>query len=189
MNPITIITACIRPSNLPVILRSMTAATEKAPAAMLRWVIIQDWAARPNLSFPALRSDRVQVYYGACRQPGFKGRACRNDGIKCAVGNNWDGHLTFLDDDTIMHPDFLATVTPVLGPETAACFPMVGQQDSGVHHAQQVVLPIPWAAGLRFREDGAGQDFVPELMRLYGRHIVRIGQALTYHNKLVDRHG
>ena len=97
MTPLlTIITPCSRPANLPELKASIQRMRCYQKSAV-RWVIVHD--ANDDEFIPCIGEawvDEIRV------KGGIFGNLQRNWGMSLVA----DGYVYFLDDDTLMHPDF-----------------------------------------------------------------------------------
>jgi hypothetical protein len=112
MLPLTIITPCSRPENLPVVLRSINFDVVN------RWIIVHDTQRRPFVKvFPD--DEKIEEY--SCEgPPNRSGNGPRNMGLNLVT----DGFVYFLDDDNIVHPSFYTEIVPKLMPRSIVSFDM-----------------------------------------------------------------
>lgn len=93
---LNIVTPCSRPCNLPEIARSIT----QIPRENYKWLVVVDSVA--PVKIPARNAyelpDEVMFIYDP---KSIVGNAQRN----FAIDSIHDGHVYFLDDDTVLHPD------------------------------------------------------------------------------------
>ncbi|MGE4568034.1 MAG: glycosyltransferase family A protein [Bacteroidales bacterium] len=104
---INIITPCARPENLHKIAESIN-----IPRRMFRWIVVID-ADRPA-TLPDLPK-KAEVYY--FKDNSRSGNGQRNFALNLITretpANGFDNFVYFLDDDTLMHPDFYNAVNGV----------------------------------------------------------------------------
>ena len=93
---INIVTPCSRPENLKAIAESIN-----IPRENYRWLVVYDSDTFPTLEIPSEPED-----YLCKNSESISGNAQRNYAIDLIN----DGYVMFLDDDTIMHPDFWESV-------------------------------------------------------------------------------
>jgi len=102
---ITIITSCTRPENLPKLYESIEFEH------VHKWIIIYDTSQGKEYTWRYKKDNRILE--AECPHQGVLGYAQKNFGLKFVKG----GMVYFLDDDTIMHPNFWR-ILPNLDEET-----------------------------------------------------------------------
>lgn len=102
---INIITPCSRPQNLHKIAESIN-----IPWRMFRWIVVMDSNTTVN---PELIPPRAEVYYHKDKNS-KSGNAQRNYAIDLVLRSQpapaFDNFVYFLDDDTLLHPQFYNAV-------------------------------------------------------------------------------
>ena len=102
---LTIITSCTRPENLPKLYESINFEY------IDKWIIVYDTSKGDTYTW-SYKKDKC-IIEAECPDKGVMGYAQKNFGLKFVK----KGMVYFLDDDTIMHPDFWK-VFPSLNEET-----------------------------------------------------------------------
>jgi hypothetical protein len=91
---ITIITSCTRPDNLPRLYESIDFSQVD------KWIIVYDTSKGQKYTWRYKKDKRILE--AECPHSGVLGYAQKNFGLRFVD----KGSVYFLDDDTIMHPDF-----------------------------------------------------------------------------------
>jgi hypothetical protein len=102
---ITIITSCTRPENLPKLYESIQFEHVK------KWIIVYDTSKRQEYTWSYKKYS--EIIEAECPHQGVLGYAQKNFGLKFVKG----GMVYFLDDDTIMHPNFWKFI-PMMNEDT-----------------------------------------------------------------------
>lgn len=216
-----IITPVSRPENLEEISNSFEDHLEysKTPKTNIRWIIILDKKLIQSndahetfvligllkLMLKKLESKvRVTVFFSEISNA-FVGHAHRNyflDKIYPGLGISENDYAYFLDDDTVLHPEFLENVLPVLETETPEIV-VFGQNTKDnlvrllpskenirvchIDMGQYIFKINSLPNNIRFKEDDYCADgiFIEELYKHHGpEKTIVINKQLSFYNYL-----
>jgi len=102
---ITIITSCTKPENLPKLYESIDFEHVD------KWIIVYDTSQGKQYNWQYKKDTRILE--AECPHEGFLGYAQKNFGLQFVN----KGSVYFLDDTTIMHPNFW-NIVPLLNEDT-----------------------------------------------------------------------
>ena len=91
---LTIITSCSRPENLPALFASIQFEH------IVKWIIIYD--TTNDQTYTWQYKSNPKILEAECPYPGVLGNAQKNFALKFVK----EGSVYYLDDDTVMHPNF-----------------------------------------------------------------------------------
>ena len=216
-----IITPVSRPENLEEISNSFNDHLEysKTPNANIRWIIIIDrkllnvndcqsaevFMDLSNIIFNKIRNKfRCTILYSEISNA-FVGHAHRNyflDKIYPGLGISENDYAYFLDDDTILHPEFLENVLPILETENPEIV-VFGQNNKDnsvrllpskenirvchIDMGQYIFKINSLPNNIRFKEDDYCADgiFIEELYKHHeSKKTIVINKQLSFYNYL-----
>jgi hypothetical protein len=160
-----VLTAVSRPENLPQLAESLAGAAARAPEAEIAW----HW-----------RFDVCRTQIG--------GQALKNEMLDEVT----DGWVCFLDDDTLMHPDLLASVDDLLreAPETRAIL-VAQQRNEGRVLSNSLAVGSVDIGQAVLRRDAIGDIRIPEHYNGDGEFLQAIfesGVPFTYTSEVLSWH-
>lgn len=216
-----IVTPVSRPENLEAIANSFKDFLEysKQPNTNIRWIVILDrklikidnhkdfelFIDLTNIIFNKIRKNYISTIFYSEIANAFVGHAHRNyfiDKIYPGLGISENDFAYFLDDDTILHPEFLENILPVLEndkPEivifgqnnkdnSVRLLPSKENIKVGYIDMGQYVFKINSLPGhIRFKEDDYCADgiFIEELYKHHGSaNTIVINKQLSFYNFL-----
>lgn len=178
---LAIITACTRPENLARIGQDMTGD--------VRWIVVMDCESDVPI-------DGVNILrYAGTPKSRAGGQHAKNFGLERALNDPSITHVYFLDDDNVLHPDFLPTILPLVAESETEL--IVFAQDLGdatwirppvikvgsLDQAQYVVR-VSAIKKLRIPETYTGDGEFAVMLKERGCTVGKIDRPLAYYNRL-----
>ena len=195
---IHVVTPSVRSENLPKVHESIVTAKHHtfAGTANWKWWVVRDLSQQPwNPSSVDNRATMLD-----CHKKGAAGHPGRNIALNWILEQDPEGHVCFIDDDTVMHPQYFnrlehltnllkkhAFVVDQITPDerirctaAPACMRPCGV-DTG-----QVLFPAYMARNAMFAESLYEADgyFYQEIHSLFPERFVFINEPLSIYNAL-----
>lgn len=191
---LAVITACIRPQNLPAIHESLGSVP-------VHWIVVVDLmksAFGPVKTFVVGLDSPHKITLLSVLQDEKDhsgGYVAKNRGLDHVENTSKERYTYILDDDNIMHPDFMRELAPFISKDDSPDLICFGQDLCtgwhrlgppmiiGIDQAQYVVKTSRiW--GLRLPEAYVGDGVFAEILTRFGRTSFILDKTLSYYNKL-----
>lgn len=194
---INIITPCYRIQNLSKIFNSITSSL-MFNRVDVKWYIIFD--GKKVAQTPNWLNNHKFIITDMCNKDGISGNQLRNRALDMINNDNDNnGWVYFLDDDNLLHPEYLAKINYIIdnnpnieGILTSQQLPgsirLANKVDIGFIDTSQFTLKRKLIGNTRWREDVYEADgiFIKELYDRNKEKFITIDDILCYYNKIED---
>lgn len=189
---INIITPCYRTQNLSKIFDSIT-GSPIFKQMNIKWYIIFD--GRKVTRIPNWLNNHRFIITDICNKDGISGNQLRNRALDMINDN--EGWVYFLDDDNLLHPDYLLKINHIINNDSKIEGILTSQQlpgsirlankvDVGFIDTAQFTLKRKLIGNLRWKEYVYDADgiFIKELYDKNKKSFIVVDDTLCYYNKI-----
>lgn len=187
---LSIITPCVLPNNLGEILTSIV-KSKKQNSIKIDWYIIFDSKKTKTTSVDLHGPDWLNIKQFSHTSPGISGNPQRNYALNLI--NN--GLVYFLDDDNILHPNYIDVILKTTKDDCKVC--ILSQQDigwmkriirveRGCIDTAQITISRDLIGGIRWEINDYCADsiFIKTLALKHRDYCIKLQQPIAYYNRL-----
>ena len=201
MIKLSIVTPCSRPSNLPLLAKSIARARASLPISIDWYVCFDEYRVKRCAFGVPKASPHINIYYSYIADPKSKsGNSQRNYALQFVT----EGFIYFLDDDNLMHYNLLHTLSKLYSQHGYTKTLICNQLDErwqprklglryckpGGIDAAQYIIPKDhlqtrrWATSV-YAADGL---LIEDIARQWGKDFIFTDEIISFYNAITTFH-